>query len=282
MSRSSENKKPQWGELFLSLLTEPGKISEAYSLFHRFSIGNMAIAMMEMQERGIPLGPISSFNGWKKVGRQVKRGEKAISLWMPVVKTEKGEDGEEVVKRFFLFRPRWFALAQTEPIPGAALPVQPAEPPGWRKNKALKALSLAETEFSELDGNVQGYAIPHMGLVSVNPLAKFPIKTLFHEMAHCLLHKEAGILADGERIGEEIREAEAEATAFLCCAALGLGGLDECRGYVQAWLSGSNEKIRFLRESAARVFSAANTILSAGREQEADGKEGGDHADVYR
>ena len=54
-----------------------------------------------------------------------------------------------------------------------------------------------------------------------------------------------------------IEEAEAESVAFLCCATLGLPGLEEARGYVQAWLGSSAKAEEFAKKSAARVFSAA-------------------------
>ncbi len=72
-----KRERPDWGKLFQSILTEPGKLGEYYNLFHRYSLGNQALAMFEMTLRGIPIGPISSFNGWKKLGRKVKKGEKA-------------------------------------------------------------------------------------------------------------------------------------------------------------------------------------------------------------
>jgi hypothetical protein len=45
------------------------------------------------------LSPIASFNRWKELGRHVKRGEKAITLCMPVtckrVIKEEGPDGND-------------------------------------------------------------------------------------------------------------------------------------------------------------------------------------------
>ena len=161
-----KRERPDWGKLFQSILIEPGKLGEYYNVFHRYSLGNQALAMFEMTLRGIPIGPISSFNGWKKVGRRVKKGEKAIALWMPVVKKEtiQKDDGteEEVTKRFFIMKNNWFALAQTEPIdpenPGT---IPMPETPEWDRTKALANLGITEVPFTHVDGNCQGLARPN-------------------------------------------------------------------------------------------------------------------------
>ena len=58
------------------------------------------------------------------------------------------------------------------------------------------------------------------------------------------------------------RECEAEAVALLCCAALELPGVDECRGYIQSWW-GQGQAIP--ERSAQRVLKIADQILKAGQ-----------------
>lgn len=265
------NNRPDWGKLFQAALHEPGRLGSHYRLFHRYSLGNQLLAMEQMAERGIPVGPIASFNGWKKVGRKVKKGEKALGLWMPIIKKEARQNGDgtedEVTKVFFLMKNNWFALSQTEPIdpenPGT---VPTPETPEWDKAQALAKLGITEVAFEHTDGNCQGFARPRMGEVAVNPLAAMPWKTLFHEMAHCLLHGETAEaqFVDGGAINRSIQEAEAEAVAMLCCATLGLPGVEEARGYIQDWLESSSDRETFIKKSASRVFSAADKILKAG------------------
>lgn len=279
------NTRPDWGKLFNSILAEPGRLGEYYDLFHRYSLGNQALAMEQMKERGIPVGPISSFNGWKKAGRRVRKGEKAIALWMPLVKKSvvEKDDGteEEVIRRFFVLKNNWFALAQTEPLnqenPGT---VPTPETPEWDRARALKNLGITEVPFTYVDGNCQGFARPSKSEIAVNPLAAMPWKTTFHEIAHCLMHNQAeASFVDHVSVDASIMEAEAEAVAFLCCATLRLPGLEEARGYVQGWLGSSAKAEEFSRKNAARVFAAADKILKAGilKEEEADGTEWHEH-----
>jgi len=283
--RNSE--RPDWGKLFQDALREPGLLGTCYRLFHNYSLGNQLLAAEQMNWRGIPLGPISSFNGWKKAGRIVRKGEKAIALWMPIVKKEvvRKEDGteQEKVRQFFVMKNNWFALAQTEPIdpenPGT---VPTPETPEWDRRTALETLGITEVPFYLADGNCQGFARPDKGEIAINPLAALPWKTTFHELAHCLLHKKEAEVAfiDGGFINRSIEEAEAESVAMLCCATLGLPGIEQCRGYIQDWLDSSSEREVFMKKSASRVFSAADKILKAGSAKSIEASQEGevDHA----
>lgn len=72
------NNRPDWGKLFQAALHEPGRLGSHYRLFHRYSLGNQLLAMEQMAERGIPAGPIASFNGWKRRAARSKRAKKPL------------------------------------------------------------------------------------------------------------------------------------------------------------------------------------------------------------
>jgi antirestriction protein ArdC len=238
-------------------------ILEAYSNFHNFSFGNCMLACFQCQERGIPFGPIATYKRWLELGRQVRRGEKALTLCMPVTRrsvkkaTEQDIEPEEqeCAYTFFVYRPRWFVLSQTE-----GDDIEPEPIPGWKKERALGELGIGEERFEDANGNIQGYSAPG-GKIAINPLAQLPHKTLFHELAHQVLgHVGDQTLVEGEHLPRNLREAEAEAVALICCEALGLEGARYCRGYIQAWLAGED----IPEKSAQRIFAAAEKILRAG------------------
>ena len=226
-----KSNRANWGKLFSDALSCPGKVSEAYSVFHDYSLGNAILAAMQLTVRGLALTPIASFNKWKKLGRCVKKGEKAIALVMPVTvkakfvdEVENGAGSNDNAseagssgRTMFVLKNNWFSLDQTE---GADY--------------------------------------------TVSPVALMPWKTLFHEMAHCLMHSTEAQMADGDLMRKDIKEAEAEAVAYLCCATLGLPGLEESRDYIQGWLGSKEQSEEFGKKSASRVFSAADKILKAG------------------
>ena len=84
MRSYSEFTNPRWAELLHKAVTEPGIVSTAFSRFHQYSLGNQLLAYVQCKRRGIELGPIGTFMRWKELSRHVKKGERAITLCMPV------------------------------------------------------------------------------------------------------------------------------------------------------------------------------------------------------
>jgi hypothetical protein len=246
-------------------LTQPGVMNQAYRAFHNYSIGNQLLAAVQLLDKGLPLAPIASFNAWRAMGRFVKKGEKAISLFMPVsVKrradkdtpadaTEKGEGGTVSV---FMLRPNWFSLTQTEGDEFVAETVTPA----WDAGTAMAALNIGEEPFARLQGNHMGYA--RARTIGINPLNRLKHKTRFHEMAHVVLgHTADADMYDHKALTRQLQEAEAEGVAYLLCTLLGLPGQAESRSYIQGWLEGAE----LPEKSAKRIFGAADRIMKAGQ-----------------
>ena len=248
-------------------VTKPGTLHEAYSRFWNYSLGNQILALMQCRERGIEPGPLAGFRRWKELGRHVRKGEKALSLCMPIQikckdwdqkRQENGlvpeDDAGPVngLRTIFVFKKNWFVLSQTEGEPYVPEPI-----PNWNKAAALAALNIREENFTMVDGNVQGYATGTTATVAVSPIAAMPAKTLFHEIAHVIL----GHHADGSL--NSVREVEAECVALICCEVLGMPGPEFSRAYVQHWLSGDS----IPEKSAQRIFQAADRVLKAGTER---------------
>lgn len=255
----------RWAELLADAVSRPGQILEAYSLFHGYSLGNQLAAMFQCRVRGLAPGPIATLQRWNELRRHVRAGEKAIVLCMPVsvrvkederVRRPVPEGGAPRMKTIFIWKPRWFVLAQTDGEPLA----DSVEIPAWDEARALETLAVQRVPFDLTDGNVQGYA--HGRSVAVSAIAALPAKTLFHELGHVLLNHTAERGADQPDLPKTLTEAEAEAVALLCLEALHLPGTEFARGYIQSWYGAGNP---LPEHSAQRIFKAANTILRAGR-----------------
>jgi hypothetical protein len=274
---------PDWGKLLIQAVSTPGVISTAYSRFWNYSVGNQILALFQCLQRKIEPGPIHTFVGWRDLGRHVKRGQKALTLCMPVtVKCKRkaassNEDDQKAaisdasqgdganngggqspdVRTCFVYRPHWFVLSQTE-----GEEYEPAELPQWSEARALGALHIERIAFAHTDGNAQGYARDRQ--VAISPIAFTPSRTLMHELAHVVLgHTEELHRMDDDDTAtpRDLREVEAECVALICCSSLALGGEEFSRGYIQHWLRGQEIPER----SAQKIFKAADLILKAGR-----------------
>jgi hypothetical protein len=271
-SSAAGESAPTWAALLADAVSNPGVISDAYSRFWEYSVGTQLRALFQCLIRGIDPGPLNTFQGWKTLGRNVKRGQRALTLCMPVkIRKRRGEcapeqlpggDGAECAPDIltitrFVYRNNWFVLAQTE---GADY--VPVELPIWTEPLALNSLHIERVPFTHLNGNVQGCASGRT--VSVSPIAFLPHRTLFHEIAHVVLGHTIELqgLTDGdETTPRDIREVEAESVALICSQSLGLGGAEFSRGYIQHW-----SKTQSISErSAQRIFKASDAILRAGR-----------------
>jgi hypothetical protein len=249
----------RWSELLKAAVSEPGLILKAYSNFHTYSLGNQIAAIVQCCQRKLEAGPINTYPGWQKLNRQVKKGEKAIWLCMPLTRKVKDKESNEdqTVITNFVWKPHWFVLKQTE-----GEPIEPIVSPVWEKGKALAALGIEEIPFTLTDGNVQGYAQKRQ--IAISPVAAMPHKTLFHELAHIELgHTVESSVTDSEHTPRSLREAEAEAVAMLLCESLELTGSEFCRGYIQNWLQGDV----IPEKSAMKIFGAADRILRAGKQE---------------
>ena len=248
-------------------LAQPGTVNRAYFAFHGYSIGNQLLAMMQCAERGIEPGPIATFPAWKDKGRYVRKGEKALTLCMPITckrttqATDPAPDTDQAdTFTRFIYRPRWFVLAQTD---GADVTPEPL--PTWDKPRALAALNITEEPFALTDGNCFGYA--RQRTIAVSPLCPRPWRTLFHELAHVVLgHTENEQQLDGPLLTRSAREVEAEGTAYLIAAALDLPGAEDSRGYMRHWRRDQPVD----EATARRIFKAADQILRAGQPAEAE------------
>jgi hypothetical protein len=135
---------PKWSALLAEAVNKPGLIMKAYSNFHSYSIGNQLLALVQCYMRGLQPGPINTFPKWQALGRYVKRGERALTLCMPISRKRRGEESDndesngEGTFTSFVHKARLFVLAQTE-----GEDIQPQVTPEWEAKRALAALDIA-------------------------------------------------------------------------------------------------------------------------------------------
>src|SRR5215470_2315830 len=79
------NRETTWSDLLRDAVSTPGKLLEAYTAFHNFSIGNSLLALFQCYDRVITPGPLNTYKGWQQLGRQVrkvKRPSSCVCRWL--------------------------------------------------------------------------------------------------------------------------------------------------------------------------------------------------------
>ncbi|MEV0360093.1 hypothetical protein AB0H71_28945 [Nocardia sp. NPDC050697] len=240
-----------WAEEALKM---PGGMNGTYSRFRTLSYMNqLRLAMQGVFE------PVNTYKGWAELDtpRQVMKGAKARAILRPIMvknRLVEQEDDDDRLLRFKLVR-CMFPVSETE---GPELP--PWTPPEWSPEQALGALGVREIPFEGFNANRQGYSVGKE--LAINPVARYPAKTLMHE----LMHIQLGHTADDFEDYREHRgtcEGQAELGAYLLMNELNaLDKMDpaESRGYIQTWLGDGELKDDAIRD----VFKAVDSILKAG------------------
>jgi antirestriction protein ArdC len=243
--------KIEWQAMLNEVLNVQGSLSNTYNRFYNYSLMNRMLIMMQGVNE-----PVATYKKWQELGRQVRKDEKAKFIVRPIFYKDKKNKKEDAILGGFKMVNSIFGYSSTDG------PEIDFETPEWSKTKALAELGITLTGFNSTDGNAQGYATIEKQ-IAINPVAKYPQKVLFHEIAHIIM----GHCGDPER-NSGIKEFQAETTAYICMKELGLDGFnpDESRAYVQNWL-GKNKPTD---EEIKQVFKAVDTIINAGMDTEED------------
>jgi antirestriction protein ArdC len=246
--------KDKLEELAGDIVTDPDRLRAFAERwrggFRSYSLHNLILIWIQRSDASLCAG----FNQWKRHGRWVRKGEKAIWILAPAIVPVKGREDEtedeceKVVKYFFPVPV--FDYSQTD---GQALLIGNTRVSGDGVDiQAAAAAFGIPVEYSQGvdDGHTDGKTIT----ISRRDSKAQESATFFHELAHVLL----GHLEDRQRgkLTADVRELEAESVSFLVCACLGVDN-DGAKFYLGHW-KGDRSK---LAKSALRILSTAEKIL---------------------
>lgn len=241
--------------------------------FHNYSVNNLLLILAQKPEAT----RVAGFRTWQKLGRQVRKGEKGIRIFggRDVTVTEEDEKtGEEKERRVTRFFPvSVFDMSQTDQVDGAEAIESPAQrltgedPDGITEAVTDWLTGQGWTvDVEPIPGETNGRTDPEARRVIIDadlsPAQQ--AKTALHEAAHVILHANEDI---SEYIAHRgIKETEAESTAYVVAGILGLDTSAYSIGYVAAWTMEDSAEV--IRETAARVLKAANTLAEAITEEQ--------------
>jgi len=232
--------------------------------FHAYSFNNQMLILIQCPTATM----VTGFRKWQEKGRQVRKGEKSIGIYAPMVRKREDADGTE--KRYISgFRVvSVFDVAQTdgdalpEDVTGTTLLEGDAPVAMWDAVVGVIEANDYRVERGDC-GPANGFTRPSDRLIKVRDDVSDAqaFKTLVHEAAHMLLHTEDADLTRDALAHRDVAEVEAESTAYIVSKALGLETSPYSLPYVAAWGGkDGNEKIT---ATGQRVVKTARTILDA-------------------
>ena len=247
------------------------RMLEVASRFHTYSANNVFLIMLQRPDAS----QVAGYRTWQSVGRQVRKGEKGISILAPIVRkitVTDEETGEDVtLQSLASFRVvHVFDVSQTDgdPIPEVQRPIllDGDAPSGlWESLSGMVRdrgyevqVCWSDEANAQLLGQANGSTRHDQHLVTIRyGLSDAQrCKTLAHELAHVLLHPS---LAEYSRDRERC-EVEAESVAFVVCNSVGLVTGEYTIPYVATWSGGD---LKMVSQTAERVLKAAREILAS-------------------
>ena len=235
---------------------------QTMSKFHRYSFNNTLLIAMQRPDATL----VTGYRNWQSMGRQVKKGEKGITILAPAPIKRKREqeildqnnkpllDGngkpktEEVEVIIPRFKPTTvFDISQTdgEPIETLA-PEELTEAVADYElfMKAITEVSPVPIRFDEIEGEAKGYyhSVDKEIVIQKGMSDSQTIKTAIHETGHARLHDKDLMAEQGIEKDRLTKEVEAESVAYCVCSAFGVDTSEYSFPYIAGWSSGRDMK----------------------------------------
>ena len=246
----------------------------------RYSYPNQMLVAIAGMVLNVDASSVATYKGWSKVGRNVKKGEKATYILAPrpfVKEVVKNGVTEQKAGMFFRAMPV-FLVGQTEgaelpPPPEMPKPVMPDDVVGFHTlveklnqvalgidGQPVTSLTVRERQNGDPD-KANGWYVPASREIVVvrtdNQAGMF--KTMVHEVAHSLMHRT-------EHHSYAWQEVEAESVAFIVSSVFGLDTSGYSFPYVTTWATADKTErnaTKIVMKSGDRIVKAVNTILDA-------------------
>jgi antirestriction protein ArdC len=249
--------------------------------FHSYSFNNQLLIAMQRPDAT----RVAGFRAWLKLGYCVRRGERALRIWVPIPPPRgqleaweaAGSDPKDRPRRHFKLGPV-FDREQVEPPPPPATPL-PLDPPvrevdgdelAWVLPRLVDLAGEigSAVEFEQMPHARGGYYELESRRIAIRSdmAANGQVKTLIHELAHALLRAESSDKnAELDRAAEEL---VVESVAFTVCGSLGLDTSGYSVPYLASWAT--EAEIETIEQRAALIDRLARRIEEAALQEDDD------------
>ena len=274
-SKTNEQKKQELDELSKKLVQgikgylESDNFKELLNnmnKFHSYSLQNCLLIGLQCPNASL----VTTYPKWRKLNKQVKKGEHGIKIFVPIRKVLnietrqkdengnvlKDEFGNEIVhteqKTYVNFKiGHVFDVSQTEQMEGKEEVI--LSPVKMLKEDVdnfdtmfniLKSVSPVEVRIEKIENPANGYYSDLEKLIVVDEgmSPSQTIKTTIHEIAHSILHKDGN-----KEYSRNVKELQAESVAYIVCQHLGIETSDYSFGYVGTWMEQEEQLLENLK-----------------------------------
>lgn len=243
----------------------------AMSKFHHYSFGNTMLIFIQCPNAT----HVAGYHDWRRnFGRQVKRGERGITILAPCPYRRQEEveeaapDGSssasiQWVQRMGFRTVTVFDVSQTEgkPLPELAKKLTGDAAQYESMVAALRSISPYPISIESFPGGAHGCCdfIEQRILVQPDMSQIQTIKTMIHEVSHAKLHAPEKTEELPQHKQRFVREMEAESVAYVVCRHFGIDTSDYSFGYVAGWSRG--RELSQLRESLDLIRNTAAELI---------------------
>ena len=243
----------------------------AMSKFHHYSFGNTMLIFIQCPNAT----HVAGYHDWRRnFGRQVKRGERGITILAPCPYRRQEEveeaasDGSsstsiQWVQRMGFRTVTVFDVSQTEgkPLPELAKKLTGDAAQYESMVAALRSISPYPISIESFPGGAHGCCnfVERRILVQPDMSQTQTIKTMIHEVSHAKLHAPEKAEELPQHKQRFVREMEAESVAYVVCRHFGIDTSDYSFGYVAGWSRG--RELSQLRESLDLIRNTAAELI---------------------
>ncbi|MEH6908243.1 ArdC-like ssDNA-binding domain-containing protein [Neobacillus drentensis] len=228
------------------------------SSFHNYSFNNTILIYMQSPQATL----VKGFNEWKKDGRFVKKGAKAIKILAPLIRKKKEDNSKNQEGKKEIYGFRYVNIFDVSSTEGKELPdadaVKKLKGGGeWEKSLLKEWIEKIEIPVRFEDtGEANGYFHLVNNYIAIHEERDTTqqLKTLIHEYAHYLLHAKG---AKFEKEGKRMKEAQAEAVAYVVMNRFGYDTGQYSFGYIAGW----SRDLNIMKQIGADIVKCSHQII---------------------